>query len=249
MLKSAMRFLEAVLVLAAIPATVCGLLLAAFAMSADGYAFPGQLYSLLGNPSAGSRITPSKDLLLAPDTPAARMRDTAFEWFNIRAEARAWMRALPITFDPEATVAGAYDPVHDTVRIGQPFLHVFLHEYGHANLDHQSAWTKLQFSAALVRLTLDRDPSCAEARNIFEGNLGKAIEAGGYGQSYNPVQEFYAEMAQLSGGDIRRIPPCLQPFFADYLSSGTNDWWLLQKGEPVESFDQSRTEGFVMKLR
>lgn len=247
--KPILRVLQMTLVLAAIPSVVCGLLLVAFAMGADGYAFPGQFYTFLGNPAAGTRITPDRDVLFSSDTPPGSMRDAAFHWFNIRTEARSWMQSLPIIYDSEANVAGSYDPVYNTIRVGQPYLHVFLHEYGHANLDHQSAWQKLQFAAALVRLILDRDPTYAEAREYLNGSLGQAVEAGRHRRSYNPVHEFYADMAQLSGGDLERIPPYLRPFFDDYLSSGSNDWSRLQQGETLDSSEQLPAEGQVVSLR
>lgn len=208
-----------------------GLLLAAFALSADGYVLPGQIYALLGNPAAGGRLVPAYDVLVEPLPRPDVLREIAFHSFNVKPEARAWMREVTLSYEHSSVRAGAYDPKNDSVRVGQPYLHVLLHEYAHANLDHKHLWEKLQFSAALVRLLFDGSVENGGTRELLMGHLGKAAQAGRGGQTYNPVQEFYADLAQLSGGDLRRVPPSLQPFFDDFLSAEDNEWWGLQSGE------------------
>ena len=121
--------------------------------------------------------------------------------------------------------AGVYNLETHAVMISQPLLHVYLHEYAHANLHRKSFREKVGFATALLRLRWESRPEFAPYQEILKAVM---TEARWNGQSYNPVQEFYAYAAQYSGGDLDRIPGYLKPFYADYLRPGKNQWLQMQ---------------------
>ena len=187
---------------------------------------------LASNLESGGIILADPDRLLTfPDgLSATAMRDMGFYLFNIRPEAKSWMEQLPISYEPSAELAGWYRMDNRTLVLGQPYMHVILHEYAHADLHHKGLAEKAGLILGMARLVADATPENRQARAVFLGVLAEGSHTMREGRSYGVLHEAYAYLAQWSGGDLAALPKYLQPFYVDYLTPGPNRWLELQAG-------------------
>ncbi|GEM_PF-6379919 len=87
---------------------------------------------------------PSRYLPLGQTASPSEMRDSGFDWLNVRPDARAWMQDLPVTYEPTSPLAGSYHLESMNVTLSRPYLHVVLHKYAHANFAHKGFAEKTQ---------------------------------------------------------------------------------------------------------
>ena len=205
----------------------------AIARAADGYVAPQVALPFAISVGTSSDLTPPNDIIFATNMSPEQMRDVAFDWFNIVPSARRTFTEVPIYRAYGTDWAGIYDLGARRVSISQPVLHVFLHEYAHANLHRKSLAEKMRFAVALLRLRWELDSQYAPYKRILEFVMSQARNDP---RAYNPVHEFYAYSAQYSGGDLDRIPGYLQTFYADYLSAGPNRWLKVQEETKTQRF-------------
>lgn len=190
----------------------------------QGYTVPPQAYLFLASRVPSSAIDSDARELGPPlgyPTPPDKARDIAFEWYNIRADARVWLSELPIAY-AAMPVWGTYDPNTHDIRVSNPYLPIFLHEYAHANFDRKPIIEKLGFAVALLHLYIDGDDRAQQAKAIVAAELSTAVRQARLGDSYNPILESYARLAEVSQGDLRVLPEILQAYYADYLQPGPN---------------------------
>lgn len=203
------------------------------ARAADGYVAPQVALPFATYAGTPSGLTPPNDMMFATNMSPQDMRDVAFEWFDITPSARQALSQMPIYRVTGTDWAGIYDLQSRRVSINQPVFHVFLHEYGHANLHRKSFTEKVSFAVALLRLRWEPANEYAPYKRILEFVMAQAHKDPA---AYNPVHEFYAYAAQYSGGDLDRIPGYLQSFFADYLSPGPNRWLQTQNETKAQQY-------------
>lgn len=193
----------------------------------EGLPLPGMLYSLMdiqGETPPQERTAPPWVMPLPSSLPVQSMRDHAFEWYNIKPEARTWMAQLAVIRLEDCQCAGAYNSSNRSVLVYQSYLHVFLHEYAHANFHRKPLLDKMRFLFKLAKVYLDPDPRFEATRALMREELWIGAYYARRGMGYSPVWEVYAHLAELSGGDLSAIPEYLQPDYADYLQPGANSW-------------------------
>lgn len=192
----------------------------------EGYPMPGELYYIMSRsvkslPSTRLMTTPGP--IPSPLPTAAGLRDIAFDWYNVRPQARQWMVGLKVQY--RAMVEwGSFDPRNNSVSISEPYIPVIIHEYAHANFQHKPLWNKLTWAADMLRLWYDENRENSEAREILREELAVALHFAEEGKQYNPVLETYAHLTELSGGDLTALPSYLQKHYADYLRPGPTAW-------------------------
>ena len=198
------------------------------ALLVDGYQAPLKPLYFLLQPWAAD-ATPYVSIapagVLTPwEVNVEAARDIAFEWYNVKPEARARLQEIPVRNVGRGEWAGAYDIGANTVFIAGREIDIFLHEYAHANMAQWDLGRKLQTAFNLGRLLLlDGDARNAEARGIVKSAFEASQAATKYGKFYNPLWEAYAYLAQWSQGDLSKIPSYLQGSYNDYLQTGPNN--------------------------
>ncbi len=196
----------------------------------EGRFVPATIYAVFRNQSALLPLVREHplDLLIQPRPEVAEMRDLAFALFNIRPEARDYLKGLPLTYGDPNGLAGSFDPNSGQVTIGRHSPYTFLHEYAHANFQRKPLIEKMGFLQAVWELWNSGNGHHVQAREVLGQELATSIDYAQSGKSYNPVLEFYAHLAEVSEGDLSAIPEPLRQYYADYLQSGSNQWMRYQ---------------------
>ncbi|TAK35150.1 MAG: hypothetical protein EPO21_06750 [Chloroflexota bacterium] len=192
----------------------------------EGYPMPGELYYIMSRsvkslPS--TRVMTNPGPVPSPLPSAQGLRDIAFDWYNIRPQARQWMAGLKIQYR-DMVEWGSFDPRNNSISISEPYVPVVIHEFAHANFQHKPVWNKLTWAADMLRLWYDENPRNAEAREVLREELAVALHFAEEGKQYNPILETYAHLAELSGGDLTALPSYVRKHFADYLRPGPTAW-------------------------
>ncbi len=196
----------------------------------DGTLFPIQAYSMLNQAMGQASLYHLETAVTAGDSyevsSLEEMRNLSFRLYGVNPQAQKWMDRLPLRYEDSNRWAGAYDPSTDSVVVSRYSPPVFLHEYAHANLHHQSPLEKVKFAVGLIYLWFDADPDDHAANVIARAELARAAKPGQGVLVYNPFQEAYANLAIWSDGNLRKIPSFLQSSYVGYLQPGSNQWIL-----------------------
>ena len=229
--------------LLAVGGSAAGLLLTLLLLAVlfvEGYPMPGELYFIM---SRSVKTLPSTRLMTTPGPvprplpSAAGLRDIAFDWYNVRPQARQWMADLTVEYR-DMVEWGSFDPRNNSVAISEPYIPVVIHEYAHANFQRKPVWAKLTWAADMLRLWYDANPENAEAREVLREELAVALHFAEEGKQYNPILESYAHLAELSGGDLTALPAYIQKHYEDYLRIGPTAW-TAQRVSAIQKVDIS----------